>query len=393
MDVQPVAFVFGLFGLVVLAVNQSQVRMCRSDLIILFVACVFVLYFNPLDERFAFIDLRKVVSLPIGFVIYVAGRNLLRYFTFGILQTAAIIALAFQVFQTLVPSLYALLSSLLLARTSTTVSRGYGGAFPEAAFAGYFGVLYLILYALLRYRGDPIPRWRGWLFICVCVALMVLSLSVTALSIAALMGLIALTMTRRVRLLLPLLVLTVAFALLLVSIVPMLPRDLRVVQVLQSAINRPAMLLSDESVVNRLNSVLLGLMFPLNFPVGSGVLFPDKEFLLTMPGYQELSNALFNPRALAFLFEAYPVSLLMNDFAVLTFRMGWIGAFIGLLFVSFYRGHRFSRLVQAFVVVTTLGSFPLSLPPIYLLLAWMRTDAPKATASVSEGTISPGWSP
>jgi hypothetical protein len=62
----------------------------------------------------------------------------------------------------------------------------------------------------------------------------------------------------------------------------------------------------------------------------------------------------------------------MNDFAVATFRMGWVGVLTLLLFLSLSGRHQFSRLVQCFVIVTILGSFPLSLPPIYLLMALIR---------------------
>ncbi len=380
MDVQPVAFVLGLIGSIVLATTSGTVRIARSDLLFLVLACVFMFYFNPSDPHFAILDLRKTVSMAIGFFIYVAARNLLSYFSFQILEIAAFVALGFQFLQSRLPAVYVALSEHLLPRAFTTASRGFGGAFPEAAFAGYFAVLYLILYTLLLYRGDSIPRWRSWLFIGVCIAIMVISLSVTALSIGTLMGLVALSMTNRRRWFLLLLALTIGGILFIIAIAPILPSSFRVVQLIQNAIQDPRLLLSDESVVNRLNSVLLGFTFPFQFPLGAGILFPDKDFLLSMPGYVELSNAIFNPRALDFLFEVYPVSLLMNDFAVLMFRMGWLGLLASVIFLALFRGHRFSRLVQAFVVITTLGSFPLSLPPVYLLMAWVRAGQRKLAA-------------
>ncbi|TRZ52748.1 hypothetical protein D4S03_02950 [bacterium] len=372
MDVQPTAFLLSLVALFILARTKRGVRILRSDWLFLALACIFMFYLNPFDERITLIDLRKTVSLASGFAIYLAARNLLSYLSFRILEIAAIVALAFQVLQILLPSVYLDLSTRVLSRAMTTPTRGYNGAFPETSFVGYFAILYLILYALLRTRGDVVPRWRGLLFIGVCLAIMVASLSATALTLAAIMGLVALTMIKRKRILVLFLALTVGAAVVFVTVLPMLPSHFRVVSLVQMALKDPRAILNDASIVNRLNSGLMGGIFPFKYPLGLGILYPEKGALLAIPGIVKLETQFFDPVALAWLFNYYPVSLLMNDFAVTTFRMGWVGVLTLLLFLYLFGRHQFSRLVQCFIIVTILWSFPLSLPPIYLLMALIR---------------------
>lgn len=372
IDVQPTAIIFSLVALLILVKSQHRVRILRSDLLFFTLAFIFMFYLNLFDEHVELIDMRKTVSLMSGFVIYLATRNLLAYLSFRTLEIVAFIALAFQVLQIMLPTVYLDLSSRILARAFTTASRGYGGAFPEPGFAGYFAVVYLILYALLRNRGDKIPHWRGLVFVGVCLAIIVASFAATTLILAAIIGLVALTMIKRKRILILLLALTIGGAVVLFAVLPMLPSNIRVVSLIQMTLNDPRAILSDQSIVNRLNSVLMGVIFPFNNPLGSGILYPVKDALLVIPGYAELSTLFFDPAALAFLFRTYPVSLLMNDFAITTFRMGWIGVVTLLLFLYLFGRHKFSLLVQCFVIITILGSYPLSLPPIYLLMALMR---------------------
>lgn len=371
MKVQPTAFFLSLVALFFLSGTKHRVRMLRSDWLFFALACIFMFYLNPFDERISLIDLRKTISLASGFVIYLAARNLLAYLSFRILEIAAIVALAFQVLQIMLPSMYLGLASLVLTRPGTTFTRGYGGVFPEPSFAGYFAVFYLILYALLRARGDVVPRWRGLLFMGVCLAIMVASLSATGLTLAAITGLVALTMIKRKRILVWLLALTIGAAVVFVAVLPMLPSDFRVVSLAQRVLNDPKYILRDASIVNRLNSGLMGVIFPFKYPLGSGILFSEKGALLAIPGYVKLRAQFFDPAALAYLFNR-PVTLLMNDFSITTFRMGWVGVLTLLLFLNLFGRHQFSRLVQCFVIVTILGSFPLSLPPIYVLMAMIR---------------------
>lgn len=385
-QVQPWAAIMGLVGVVAIAMTARKLPLTRSDLVLVFLSLIFIVFIdvNGQQDLFAFLRKSFVFALSLSVMIYA------RYIEPKHLKTALIIAIAlyaiFAVMQYVAHGLYSSIVPIFVPIQDLYIGeRGAASLAPEATDLGFTTAYLALFVGVLTFLPRPLfTRRTGYALIAVCIGCWLLSKSTSGLIAFLAIGAALLASQFRSR---PLP--TIAIAIAGVAFIAVIAQSeslnhIRGVRLLTGFIADPASLLAT-SFSHRLIHNFVGV---IGFFESYGLGYGGGAFQRVGPEiYADYSfTAMFS------LTDYYKMAVLdslrtvaLGVFAQLFLEYGVFGlVFCVILFTNVARSNGTLKLAcLALMFLTWFQSFPSAYPLFWLLIGIAQNPAFQAAARTS----------
>lgn len=346
-DLQPF---YAIFMILVLIGSLEIYKLNFESTLILSLAVIYTIYYVPSISHY---EIRNILGLYFSFIAYQYFRFYKNYLTTKILLFVVIVNLLAIIIHALFPSLFIeVISSFVRTIKITTIGyRGVSGLAAEPSFTGVLAVFYIAMAYWLREKGDS-----KYFIHCFIGSLIMLLFTRSGSGIFLLFGFLFIYYFKfKLKKILMLSVVIIAFFYLPIAI------DMgRASSLMLLAFNDPfGLLLSDESLGQRVINILIGIYSIIYYPFGTG-----------MGGYDSVANIIVWKSGIYNIASGSIDNV--SPFAKYATELGllyliFIGAFV---FLSIYKNFTSSKYAYLFLAIMIhISTFSIAFPPVWFLFA------------------------
>ncbi len=363
-DIQPLAFSLSLLTWTLTGILRRH-TFDHFDWIFLGFSILSLLYINPNLVQFDFFYFRKATGLGMAFLVFFVAKQYHAYFSPQLLFYSCIFFAALVAFQLFFHDAYATtFAHFFMFRYfqdgGTFGYRGFTGPCPEPSFLVYSAIFFMLMIHFFKQRDGTVPPFSRTIFV-LSLFFLIGSKSGTGLVV----GFLIMVIWLYKRYGLPKTIIAFLFVFSIAAVLAKSNNQSRAIKLLNMLATDPALLWDDESIMDRVNIIILGGLSLLHYPFGNGD-------LLCFDTYKEL---FFH-----YKMQEWHSQKVLN-FIWITMRQGGVNELgrysirMGLIFWSFmgYLAWKLTRReitsLPLIYLICCLGiSMPIIYPPMWFLI-------------------------
>jgi hypothetical protein len=372
-DVQLLAAVLAVLTLFACwFIDKIPMKLTLVDLVLLFVALVYLVYVLPTEWQNPGDVLRKTTAVLLGFIIYLASRLGGSALSPRVVFFAAGFHLFAAALQDFAPTLHKAAIQPFLGQVRVAEDRGVGGACSEPSFLANIAILIPLCAWIVSSRAEKPLSKNQWILIWFCSLGMV---GLSQAATAAVYGLVTLAVFGISRSVKSAAITTVALAAGLFGLIAgadSLPKS-RVTELVQVAVKSPRLIIEDPSASMRLVGHYIAGPSLKEKPLGNGKIKLDQDYFWDIWNKYNL-DSWYEVEVSRLSGQYYALGYGLTDVGANTLRMGWVFALIIAVWMACYRGTRFSPAVISFVFLGVFSSIPIVFPAYWVLLGLIQAD-------------------